>query len=73
LVFYYIDKYVIEHTDNNFFHLIRKAIYPNQILNIDLSGILPDKIRVESYSGMNNDRMDFRIGEFFKQKMYYAN
>jgi uncharacterized protein with ParB-like and HNH nuclease domain len=68
-----IDKYVIEHTDTNFFHLIRKAIYPNYILNIDLSGILPDKIRVESYSGMNNDRMDFRIGEFFKQKMYYAN
>lgn len=66
-----VDNHVIK--QNNFFHIIKKSVYPEQLLNTDLTDVLPTKQQVINYSEKNNDRMDSRIGLMFKNKMYYAN
>lgn len=68
-----VDNFVVENPNINLFHQIRKVISPEQIINIDITSIFPTELMVNSYSIEGNYRLDFRIGIFFKNKMYYAN
>lgn len=68
-----VDNFVVENSRTNLFHQIRKVIYPEQIINIDISSVYPNEQMVNSYSKDGNDRLDHRIGYFFKNKMYYDN
>ncbi len=63
-----VDNYVLE---NNIFNKIKEAILPSEVLRYPIKR-LPSQDDVYEYSA-NDKRMDSRIAEFFKTKMYYAN
>ncbi len=63
-----VDNYVL---GNNMFNKIKEAILPAEVLRYKIKA-LPDSNDVIKYCA-DQYRMDNRIAEFFKDKMYYAN
>ncbi len=63
-----LDNYVLA---NNLFNKIKEAILPSEVLKYNLT-LLPSQDEVQKFCTDKN-RMDNRVAEFFKDRMYYAN
>lgn len=63
-----VDNYVL---GNNMFNKIKEAILPLEVLKYNLKS-LPTQDDIDKFC-VDKNRMDNRIAEFFKDRMYYAN